>query len=214
MTFNSTFKKKNDKPMLRTQFGRTRMKKKVCKICKEAFETSQPLAIVCSPTCAIGYANLQREAAQKRFAKLDRAKDKKRKEELKSRSDWLKEVQIEFNKGIRLRDQLAGHWCISCDTTNRNVKMNAGHFLSVGAHPELRFEPLNVHLQCEKCNTHLSGNISAYRPRLIERIGTDKVEWLEGRHEPKKYAIDDLKRMKAEYRAQNKLLEKKLTYGD
>ena len=31
-------------------------------------------------------------------------------------------------------------------------------------------------------------------------IGADAVAWLEGRHEAKRYTIDDLKAIKAEYR--------------
>ena len=32
-------------------------------------------------------------------------------------------------------------------------------------------------------------------------IGADKVAWLEGRHEAKRYTIDDLKEIKTKYRA-------------
>lgn len=198
--------------MIRTQFGTKRPRR--CCICKTN-EVANKFAKLCvQEECVITYANQERDKRLKKeaakIAKADREDTKIRREKLKSRSDWLRECQVEFNKGIRLRDQLAGHWCISCDTSNRNVKMNAGHFLSVGAHPELRFEPLNVHLQCEKCNTHLSGNISAYRPRLIERIGIDKVDWLEGRHDPKKYTIDDLKQMKKDFREWGKSLQSKM----
>jgi len=38
-----------------------------------------------------------------------------------------------------------------------------------------------------------------YRQALIEKIGIDKVEWLEGPHEPQKYTVDDLISIKAEY---------------
>lgn len=185
--------------------------KSKCRICKLPAVKRRGLvslcdSIECEATLGLQLLAKGKEVKRKEVAKQDRV----RKEKLKSRSDWLRECQVEFNRAIRLRDQLAGYRCISCDTSNPNVKMNAGHFASVGSHPELRFEPLNVHLQCEKCNSYLSGNISAYRPRLIERIGIDKVEWLEGPHEPKKYDIDDLKRMKSEFRDWHKELSKKL----
>ena len=32
-------------------------------------------------------------------------------------------------------------------------------------------------------------------------IGAEAVAWLEGRHEPKRYSIDDLKQIKARYLA-------------
>jgi hypothetical protein len=56
-----------------------------------------------------------------------------------------------------------------------------------------------VHKQCAPCNDHLSGNIVEYRRGLIERIGIDRVEWLEGNHEAKKYTIEEIRAIKAEY---------------
>jgi hypothetical protein len=120
-----------------------------------------------------------------------------RREAIKSRSQWLKEAQEAFNAYIRARDY--GKPCISCKK-NTGAKMNAGHYRSVGAAPELRFNELNVHLQCEHCNSFLSGNIIEYRINLAKQIGIDNLEWLEGPHEPAKYTIEDAKRIKAEYK--------------
>ena len=50
------------------------------------------------------------------------------------------------------------------------------------------------------CNAHLSGNLIDYRIHLISKIGLERVEWLEGSHEPKRYRIDDLKEIDKEYR--------------
>lgn len=201
MTFNSTFKPKNDKPMLRTQFGRTRMKKKVCKICKEDFETSQPLAIVCSPTCAIGYANLQREEAKKRFAKLDRAKDKKRKEALKSRNEWIADVQVSFNRMIRARD--AGKPCIDCGKQFEPQKpggsADAGHYISRGAAPHLRFNENNCFAQRKNCNRPGGTTREKFRAGVIARIGIEAVEALESDQSSPKWTIDELKEMKKEF---------------
>ena len=47
-----------------------------------------------------------------------------------------------------------------------------------------------------------------YRIELVKRIGTDKVDWLEGPHDPKRYTIEDLKNIKAEYLAKTKELKK------
>ena len=71
--------------------------------------------------------------------------------------------------------------------------------MSTGARPELRFEPLNVNKQCSACNNHLSGNIVEYRKALINKIGLEHLEWLEGPHEPKKYTVDDLREIKQHY---------------
>jgi hypothetical protein len=139
--------------------------------------------------------NLERKALDKIERKAIRAA----KERVKPRSAHMKEAQDAFNAYIRQRD--LGQPCISCGTTAR-VQYAAGHYRTVGACPELRFEPLNVHLQCNKnCNMEKSGNIVEYRIRLLRKIGAEKVAWLEGPHEPKKYSIEDLKAIKAHYRA-------------
>jgi len=56
------------------------------------------------------------------------------------------------------------------------------------------------------CNTHLSGNALNYRKRLIDKIGIESVEWLEGPHEPKKYTVDELVEIKTVYRRKLKEL--------
>jgi hypothetical protein len=43
---------------------------------------------------------------------------------------------------------------------------------------------------------------------LIERIGIDQVEWLEGNHEAKKYTIEEIRAIKAEYTHKSKELMK------
>ena len=58
-----------------------------------------------------------------------------------------------------------------------------------------------------KCNRNLSGNAVEYRIRLVQRIGADRVAWLEGPHQACKHTIDDLKAIKAEYRAKIKQLK-------
>lgn len=171
---------------------------KQCRICKTRFPVYRSLQKVCSPKCAIKLA--RREADKKEKKANFQAKKNLRDND---RSFQLAKTQALFNKFIRLRD--AGNNCISCDKPPK--KKNAGHYKSRGAHPELRFEELNCHLQCEYCNTHLSANLSNYRKNLIKKIGLDKVEWLEGPHEAKKYSLDDLKEIQVVYKAKIKELE-------
>jgi hypothetical protein len=138
-------------------------------------------------------------------AKRERKETKERKAKLKPRRDWLREAQSAFNKFIRTRD--AGQPCISCGR-HHNGQWHAGHYLSTGARPELRFDERNVHLQCAPCNNHLSGNIVLYRQGLIAKLGLAVVEELEGPHEPKHYSIDDLREIKARYTALARQLTK------
>jgi len=145
-----------------------------------------------------------------RKRKADESGAKKRRNELKKkvrdedRSYWLKKAQQSFNAYIRHRD--ADLPCISCDSNpnDKNLmtgsRWDCGHYRSVGANPELRFEELNTAKQCVKCNRDLSGNVVNYRIGLVKRIGIEKVEWIEGPHSPKKYTIDELKAIDKKYR--------------
>jgi len=78
---------------------------------------------------------------------------------------------------------------------------------SVGGHPELRFEEDNCHKQASYCNNYKSGNLAEYRIRLIDKIGLERVEWLEGPHEPKRYRREDYQAIEAEYKAKLKKLQ-------
>ena len=169
---------------------------KTCSACKAKFTPVRTGQVACGWPCAIQHtANLK--AARER-------KDKReRKAKLKTRRDWLREAQAAFNRFIRLRD--AGKPCISCGRHHQG-QMHAGHYLSVGARPELRFHEQNVHSQCAPCNNHLSGNIVLYRKGLMAKIGIELVEWLEGHHEQQHYTIDELRQIKADYTAMAKEL--------
>jgi hypothetical protein len=145
------------------------------------------------------------EKARKAIDQRERREIKVRKERLKSRAEHLKDTQIAFNAWIRERD--ADLPCISCGR-HHDGQYHSGHYRTVGANPELRFEPLNAWKQCAPCNNHLSGNLINYRISLLQRIGEEKVLWLEGPHEPKKYTVDELKAMTAEYRAKTRELKK------
>ncbi|UVK96472.1 recombination protein NinG [Pseudomonas sp. B21-048] len=180
---------------------------KKCKnpACGISFPPQRLGQAVCSPKCGLAIKEVNQEKARKSLAQIERKEIKVRKEKLKSRADHLKDTQQAFNAWVRERD--AGNPCISCGTT-ANVQFCAGHYRTVGSCPELRFEPLNVHLQCNKnCNLEKSGNIVSYRPRLLEKIGPERLDWLEGPHEPKKYTIEELKAMTADYRAKTRELK-------
>ena len=169
---------------------------KKCRVCKEQFEPRSSLQFACSTACAIDYA-------QKKGDREFKAQTRKMKESIKSKSDWLKEAQIEFNKFIRMRD--AGNPCISCGRSS-GCKVNAGHYKSVGACPELRFNEDNCNLQCEHCNCYNSGNAIGYRLGLVEKIGTERVEKLEGPQEPARYTIEEIKEIKQFYKDKFKQL--------
>jgi len=189
-------------------------KPKTCKnpACRASFVPQRLGQAVCSPKCGLAIKDVNQDRARKSLAQVGRADIKVRKEKLKTRADHLREAQAAVNEYVRLRD--AHLPCISCDSTpNDNDLMtgsrwDAGHYRSVGACPELRFEPLNIHRQCVKCNRNLSGNAVEYRIRLVLRIGAEKVAWLEGLHPACKYTVEEIKAIKAKYRAKTRELKK------
>lgn len=186
------------------------VKQKTCKACGEKFTPSfNSTQVVCSIKCAQAHAPANQEKARKAIAQRERREIKVRKEKLKSRGDYLREAQQAFNAFIRMRDQLAGYVCISSGRPldwNGNA-VDAGHYRSVGAAPHLRFDERNVHAQSKQDNRYLSGNATDYRIGLIRRIGLAEVEALERDQSVRKYTIDDLKDIAAQYRAKLKALK-------
>ena len=179
---------------------------KKCRVesCGASFAPLRLGQAVCSPACAILDAPKNQEKARKSLAQVERREIKVRKERLKSRAEHLKDTQQAFNAWVRERD--AELPCISCGRHHQG-KYDAGHYRTVGSNPALRFEPLNCHRQCSPCNTQLSGNIVNYRIALVKRIGAEAVDWLEGPHEAKKYTVEELKAMTADYRAKTRELK-------
>lgn len=164
---------------------------KKCKNCKEQFTPHNFLQKYCT-----------KEECLKVFVaevKLKEWNKKKKRmvEDLKTANDYLKIAQQVFNKFIRVRD--AGLNCISCNKPCK--KENAGHYYSQGGHSAVRFDEDNVHLQCEACNTYLSGNLLNYQIGIEQRIGAQKLMELQGKaHEVKKWTKDELKEIIETYK--------------
>ena len=177
-----------------------------CRQCGKGFLRLRSFQVVCGVSCA-------KKAAQGVKKEASRAV-RVRREKLKTVRDWIKEAQIEFNRYIRIRDRLAGRDCISSgrtlDWTGNGV--DAGHFRSVGAAPQLRFNPDNCHAQSKRENQYLAGNAVAYRARLVDRIGLARVLALEANNTPHKWTIDELRDIKAEFRAKTKELQTRVNH--
>ena len=178
-------------------------KPKKCKQCGESFVPARTMQKVCGVACSLAYAKTASEAARTR---AEKKAHREAREKVKTRAEYMREAQAVFNRYIRARD--ADQPCISCGTT-ADVQYAAGHYRTTAACPELRFHPLNVHKQCNRnCNMAKSGALLDYRIGLIRKIGIEAVEWLEGPHEPRRYTIDDLKAIKAEYRQKLRELDR------
>lgn len=197
--------------MIRTSIPvKKALKPRRCRSCGNSFQPISSMSKACSVNCALDLvrqANARKEARAKRE---ERVATRVAKEKAKTRGTHLKELQAAFNAFIRARD--ANEPCISCDRpATWDGQWHASHYRSVGSTPELRFNEFNVHRSCSICNNFLSGNIGSYRPRLIAKIGLEKVEWIEGDHPPQKLTIPEIIELKAQYRAKAREIKKATT---
>lgn len=155
-----------------------------CRNCKEKFEPVRFNQKYCfNKMCVDAWVQ---EAKVKNWKKTK----KKMQEDLETIQDLVKATQIVFNKYIRLRDK--DELCISCK--QKPKKSNAGHYYNANNHWNVRFDENNVHLQCEHCNTFLSGNLINYRENLLKKIGAEEFNVLEGKSKvTRKFTKEELK---------------------
>lgn len=173
-----------------------RMRK--CANCPEKFRPFSSLVKWCSAECgaSLGLKKLEKQKAREHRAKLADAKPL---------MHWIKLTEAVVHAYIHARDR--GKPCISCGT-RRTVQWEAGHWLTKAARPEIRFDPRNINLQCHRCNDHLSGNQAAYRIGLVERIGEEAVQELEGPHPAAHYTRDGLAALRRQFAAMTRALKK------
>ena len=174
-------------------------REKICLACGYKFEPWNSLQTCCSPICAIEYDKLKKaEKAAKEHTQ------KKREFRLSDKSLQKKLAQACFNKYVRLRDE--GLPCIACSRHHKG-QIHASHYRSTGSQPQLRFHEDNCHAGCQPCNTHLSGNLISYRINLMQKIGQERVDFLEQEHPPRKYTADELIEIASEYKRKHKELK-------
>lgn len=159
--------------------------------CGRLFMPVRPMQSVCSPACA----GRKVRADKKR----EREEIRQRKAAIKPVSEWEEECRRIVQKIARIRDRHDG--CISCHMgPNYGGQWHGSHYRSVGACSALQFNLWNIHKACAQCNLHKGGNRENYRPRLIEKIGADRVEWMDAQNNVSKKSgpayVEYLKRFK------------------
>lgn len=177
------------------------VKKRRCRNCKN-YSTAGDGRIInggffCNEDCIVQYAMKNQQKGRKVIEK-ERKRQKRDfyENDIKTRREaavyW-------FNRFIRLRD--AGNGCISCGINKPDIQYAAGHFVPAGSCSALRFDERNVHLQCNvKCNKHLSGNRSEYRRGLVQKLGQEVVDFLEGPQPPIKITAGWYKSIEETYK--------------
>lgn len=196
--------------MKRTTMKRKPLKARLCanKIngCEVFFVPDRGGQKVCSPKCSIEYGPAV--AAEKRHKEI-RRKARQWRQDNKTVGVLIQECQRQcFNPWIRYRDR--DEPCISCGDFNPGMRdqyggaWDAGHWLTTGSTPELRFHEDNCHKQCKSCNNPGPNKAlwvaREYRINLINKIGIERVQWLEGPHDPSNYTRQDLIELKALFR--------------
>ena len=196
------------------------MKLKTCKVCKDKFEPVRFAQVVCMPPkdCVFEYAD------KKTAAKIKK-QNAQQKRSFKSNDIKLqhKLTQAAFNKLRKLqeikwfRDRGREPECISCGRTN--MDWCCGHFKTVGSSGNLRHEPKNTYLQCNKyCNSAKSGNIEGckntrgFKKGLLERFGQKEgesiIEWCEANQaQVKKWTGSELSEMRKQFNKDIRELE-------
>jgi len=195
-----------------------KIRPKKCPSCNEKFTPVRTLQPTCDKwSCqrkyldAVREKKLKKEVAKKnREHKEERREHKKKKDAVKKRSDWYADLQKEVNWHV-LHVKEKGKPCRTCGKTN-DVKYDAGHFLSRGARPELRFETTNIHKQCSNnCNKFGAGMRKEYTEFIISEYGQDHLDWLIGPHPTLKEqfpTIDDIRKEIAKQRKINREAKK------
>jgi vacuolar-type H+-ATPase catalytic subunit A/Vma1 len=169
-----------------------------CKNCKEKFEPIRFNQKYCLKDECLRVFVAETKEKQWKQTKT------RMKAELETVQDLVKAAQLVFNKYIRERDK--DELCISCK--QKPKKVNAGHFWNANNHWNVRFDEDNVHVQCERCNSYLSGNLLEYRTNLLIKIGAERFNQLEARARvTRKFTKDELKELIKKYKEKHKQLE-------
>lgn len=167
-------------------------KARPCEVCERVFVPERMGQVVCRYVCGLKKARAEREA-----------KDKAERESIKRRKDAIKkvsELEADCRKIVqeiaRIRDRNDG--CISCHVgPNYDGQWHGSHYRSHGGCSSLQFHLWNIHKSCAQCNKFKAGNIAEYTPRLVEKIGADRVEWLNNQPKSQKFSREYLYRFKA-----------------
>jgi hypothetical protein len=161
----------------------------------------------------IKLSNVHRECLDdfiKEHVKKGRKERKKRQREMKTFKQESKArknltyTQEVFNRYIRWRDTRPEDKgaCISCGKVVEygSRTCHAGHFYSRGARSDLRFNPDNVHAQCQNCNNYgTAETLANYKDNLIKKIGKKRFEALKERKQ-QDYTMKTLKQIRKEFK--------------
>lgn len=96
-----------------------------------------------------------------------------------SRKALIRKYDEAFSQYIRVKDAVDGEaTCVTCGVTASWKDLQNGHFYTRGRFPT-RWDEMNCHVQCYRCNIALKGNYIVYTKYMIDRYGREAVDELE-----------------------------------
>ena len=97
---------------------------------------------------------------------------------MRSRKSLIKEADRVFSLHVRNRGATYDwNHCFTCPAYMPIEELQAGHFIP-RRYMNVRWHPLNVWPQCNKCNVELSGNLEKYENKLVAQYSALAVEAL------------------------------------
>lgn len=188
-----------------------------CAVCRAEFAKRSMTHKACSPECAAELVKRKRLKEEAKARRADRVLDRAKREAMKPYAKLIAEAQVAFNAYIRYRDVVVlGHGCIDCEKPfepgRPGGSIDAGHYISRGAAPHLRFDERNCFAQRKNCNRPGGATREAVRAGVEQRIGTEALEALESDKIVRKWTHDDLRTIRSLY--QLKLKDLRAAHGD
>lgn len=170
-----------------------------CKVCKQRTDKA---GVLLHDQCINEWVWIVREKKAKAMEKKlqearrnERKRDRERKDAIKKLSTLEGECREIVQWIARIRDRHDG--CISCDLpATWDGQWHGSHYRPAGNHAAVELHLWNIHKSCSACNRHKGGNIAQYTPRLIAKIGQEKVDWLNAQNHPVKRTREYLMRFK------------------
>ena len=153
-------------------------------------------------------------SAKKKVQTESKREQAQKKESTRKKSYFEKLLEHDINAIVRLIDADKG--CISCDHgwhSKATRQFHAGHRISVGSNPTLRYNVFNIFKQCSICNDWKSANEREYDKGLIKHYGPAMLEYvriLSSQFPSLHLSIDELKEaIKKARRIKKEILEGK-----
>jgi len=121
-----------------------------------------------------------------------------------------KKAWNEFSKMIRARDEVDGFFkCPTCGQIKPINQADAGHCIS-SVKKAVKFDEMNVHAQCRKCNRFEEGNHTVYMKWLFEKYGAERVnDLIERSKKTAGFKTADLLLMAKEYKERTKAIKER-----